>query len=245
MIKLFMNIDHVATVREARKTFEPDPLQAALLAEKAGAHGITAHLREDRRHIQDDDIKRLREGVTTPFNLEMASVDEMVQIALNIRPDQVSLVPEKRQEITTEGGLNILEQERHLSEVGKQIKQKGILFSLFIDPDPAQVTASKRVGADSIEINTGAYSESANSEEAKELLLARLSQAAKLAHDSGLRVFAGHGLTNDNVQAVAAIPEIEELNIGHHIVSRSIFVGMEESVKEMLISIKKGVGLRP
>jgi pyridoxine 5-phosphate synthase len=174
----------------------------------------------------------------------MASVDEMVQIALNIRPDQVSLVPEKRQEITTEGGLNILEQERHLSEAGKQIKQKGILFSLFIDPDPAQVTASKRVGADSIEFNTGAYSESANSEEAKELLV-RLSQAAKLAHDSGLRVFAGHGLTNDNVQAVAAIPEIEELNIGHHIVSRSIFVGMEESVKEMLISIKKGLDLRP
>ncbi len=244
MIRLFVNIDHVATVREARKTFEPDPLQAALLAEKAGAHGITAHLREDRRHIQDDDIKRLREGVTTPFNLEMASVDEMVQIALNIRPDQVSLVPEKRQEITTEGGLNILEQERHLSEVGKQIKQKGILFSLFIDPDPAQVIASKRVGADSIEFNTGAYSESANLEEAKGLL-ARLSQAAKLAHNLGLRVFAGHGLTNDNVQAVAAIPEIEELNIGHHIVSRSIFVGMEESVKEMLISIKKGVGLRP
>ena len=244
MIKLFVNIDHVATVREARKTLEPDPLQAALLAEKAGAHGITAHLREDRRHIQDDDIKRLREGVTTPFNLEMASVDEMVQIALNIRPDQVSLVPEKRQEITTEGGLNILEQERHLSEVGKQIKQKGILFSLFIDPDPAQVTASKRVGADSIEFNTGAYSESANSEEAKELL-ARLSQAAKMAHNSGLRVFAGHGLTNDSVQAVAAIPEIEELNIGHHIVSRSIFVGMEESVKEMLISIKKGLDLRP
>ncbi|MDP6712977.1 MAG: pyridoxine 5'-phosphate synthase, partial [Nitrospinaceae bacterium] len=236
MIRLFVNIDHVATVREARKTLEPDPLQAALLAEKAGAHGITAHLREDRRHIQDDDIKRLREGVTTPFNLEMASVDEMVQIALNIRPDQVSLVPEKRQEITTEGGLNILEQERHLSEAGKQIKQKGILFSLFIDPDPAQVTASKRVGADSIEFNTGAYSESANSEEAKELL-ARLSQAAKMAHNSGLRVFAGHGLTNDNVQAVVAIPEIEELNIGHHIVSRSIFVGMEESVKEMLISI--------
>jgi len=244
MIRLFVNIDHVATVREARKTFEPDPLQAALLAEKAGAHGITAHLREDRRHIQDDDIKRLREGVTTPFNLEMASVDEMVQIALNIRPDQVSLVPEKRQEITTEGGLNILEQERHLSEVGKQIKQKGILFSLFIDPDPAQVIASKRVGADSIEFNTGAYSESANLEEAKGLL-ARLSQAAKLAHDSGLRVFAGHGLTNDNVQAVAAIPEIEELNIGHHIVSRSIFVGMEESIKEMLFSIKKGVNLRP
>ena len=244
MIRLFVNIDHVATVREARKTFEPDPLQAALLAEKAGAHGITAHLREDRRHIQDDDIKRLREGVTTPFNLEMASVDEMVQIALNIRPDQVSLVPEKRQEITTEGGLNILEQERHLSEVGKQIKQKGILFSLFIDPDPAQVIASKRVGADSIEFNTGAYSESANLEVAKELL-ARLSQAAKLAHDSGLRVFAGHGLTNDNVQAVAAIPEIEELNIGHHIVSRSIFVGMEESIKEMLFSIKKGVDLRP
>ncbi len=241
MIRLFVNIDHVATVREARKTFEPDPLQAALLAEKAGAYGITAHLREDRRHIQDDDIKRLKEGISTPLNLEMAAVEEMVQIALKTRPHQVSLVPEKRQEITTEGGLNVFEQEGLLSDVGNQIKQNGILFSLFIDPDEGQVMASKRAGADSIELNTGAYSESSNPKEAEELLV-RLRKSARLAHDSGLRVFAGHGLTNNNVQAVAAIPEIEELNIGHHIVSRSIFVGMEESVKEMLISIEKGAG---
>lgn len=244
MIRLFVNIDHVATVREARKTFEPDPLQAALLAEKAGAYGITAHLREDRRHVQDDDIKRLKEGIRTPLNLEMAAVDEMVQIALKTRPLQVSLVPEKRQEITTEGGLNILEQEERLLAVGDLIKQNGILFSLFIDPEPEQVTAAKRVGADSIELNTGSYSESTNPAEAEERLV-HLRTAANQAHDSGMRVFAGHGLTNDNVQAVAAIPEIEELNIGHHIVSRSIYVGIEESVKEMLISIEKGIRLRP
>ena len=243
MIRLFVNIDHVATVREARKTYEPDPLQAALLAEKAGAYGITAHLREDRRHVQDDDIRRLKEGINTPLNLEMAAVEEMVKIALNTQPLQVSIVPEKRQEVTTEGGLNVVAQEEHLIAVGNQIKQKEILFSLFIDPEPDQVEAAKRVGACSIELNTGPYSELTNHKDADKHL-ALLRNAAKQAYDIGLRVFAGHGLTNDNVQAVVAIPEVEELNIGHHIISRSIYIGMEQSVKEMLSSIKKGLNLR-
>ena len=243
MIRLFVNVDHVATVREARKTVEPDPLEAALLAEKAGAYGITAHLREDRRHVQDRDIERLKESLRTPLNLEMAAVEEMIQIALRIRPYQVSLVPEKRQEITTEGGLDLLLQEKHLIKVGKRLKTQGILFSLFIDTEREQIEAAKRVGADSIEFNTGPYSECKPKEEV-EAHLAQLREASMLARGKGLRVFAGHGLTKENVVAVAAIPEIEELNIGHHIVSQSICLGMDQSVKNMLISIQKGVNLR-
>ena len=238
MIKLFVNVDHVATVREARKTYEPDPLKAALLAEKAGAYGITAHLREDRRHVQDDDIRRLKDQITTPLNLEMAAVDEMIRIAIDTKPFQVSIVPEKRQEITTEGGVNILEQEDHLIYVGHRMKEKDILFSLFIDPDADQVEAAKRVRADSIELNTGPYSE-ASSIDAKNQHLVQLGKAAMQAHDLGLRVFAGHGLTTDNVPAIIHnVPWIEELNIGHHIVSRSIYVGMEQSVKDMINCIQ-------
>ena len=238
MIKLFVNVDHVATVREARKTYEPDPLKAALLAEKAGAYGITAHLREDRRHVQDDDIRRLKDQITTPLNLEMAAVDEMIRIAIDTKPFQVSIVPEKRQEITTEGGVNILEQEDHLIYVGHKMKEKDILFSLFIDPDADQVEAAKRVRADSIELNTGPYSE-ASSIDAKNQHLVQLGKAAMQAHDLGLRVFAGHGLTTDNVPAIIHnVPWIEELNIGHHIVSRSIYVGMEQSVKDMINCIQ-------
>jgi len=238
MIKLFVNVDHVATVREARKTYEPDPLKAALLAEKAGAYGITAHLREDRRHVQDDDIRRLKEQITTPLNLEMAAVDEMIRIAIDTKPFQVSIVPEKRQEITTEGGVNILEQEDHLIYVGHRMKEKDILFSLFIDPDADQVEAAKRVRADSIELNTGPYSE-ASSIDAKNQHLVQLGKAAMQAHDLGLRVFAGHGLTTDNVPAIIHnVPWIEELNIGHHIVSRSIYIGMEQSVKDMINCIQ-------
>ena len=238
MIKLFVNVDHVATVREARKTYEPDPLKAALLAEKAGAYGITAHLREDRRHVQDDDIRRLKDQITTPLNLEMAAVDEMIRIAIDTKPFQVSIVPEKRQEITTEGGVNILEQEDHLIYVGHRMKEKDILFSLFIDPDADQVEAAKRVRADSVELNTGPYSEASSTDE-KSQHLVQLGKAAMQAHDIGLRVFAGHGLTNDNVSAVIRnVPWIEELNIGHHIVSRSIYVGMEQSVKEMINCIQ-------
>ena len=238
MIKLFVNVDHVATVREARKTYEPDPLKAALLAEKAGAYGITAHLREDRRHVQDDDIRRLKEQITTPLNLEMAAVDEMIRIAIDTKPFQVSIVPEKRQEITTEGGVNILEQEDHLIYVGHRMKEKDILFSLFIDPDSDQVEAAKKVRADSIELNTGPYSEASSTDE-KSQHLVQLGKAAMQAHDLGLRVFAGHGLTTDNVPAIIHnVPWIEELNIGHHIVSRSIYVGMEQSVKDMINCIQ-------
>ena len=243
MIRLFVNVDHVATVREARKTVEPDPLEAALLAEKAGAYGITAHLREDRRHVQDRDIERLKESLRTPLNLEMAAVEEMVQIALRVRPYQVSLVPEKRQEITTEGGLDLLLQEKHLINVGNLLKTRDILFSLFIDTDCKQIEAAKRIGADSIEFNTGPYSECIAKEEV-EAHLAQLREASMLARGKGLRVFAGHGLTKENVVAVAAIPEIEELNIGHHIVSQSVYLGIDQSVKKMLISIQEGVNLR-
>ena len=238
MIKLFVNVDHVATVREARKTYEPDPLKAALLAEKAGAYGITAHLREDRRHVQDDDIRRLKDQITTPLNLEMAAVDEMIRIAIDTKPFQVSIVPEKRQEITTEGGVNILEQEDHLIYVGHRMKEKDILFSLFIDPDADQVEAAKRVRADSIELNTGPYSEASSIDE-KSQHLVQLEKVAMQAPDLGLRVFAGHGLTTDNVPAIIHnVPWIEELNIGHHIVSRSIYIGMEQSVKDMINCIQ-------
>jgi len=238
MIKLFVNVDHVATLREARKTYEPDPLKAALLAEKGGAYGITAHLREDRRHVQDDDIRHLKEQITTPLNLEMAAVDEMIKVAIFTKPFQVSIVPENRQEITTEGGLKILEQEDHLIKVGTQMKKNGIFFSLFIDPSLEQVKAAKRVGADSIELNTGPYSEaSSHAEKNQHLLLLR--KASIQAHNLGLRVFAGHGLTTDNIPAIiSSIPWIEELNIGHHIVSRSIYVGMEQSVKDMINCIQ-------
>ena len=238
MIKLFVNVDHVATVREARKTYEPDPLKAAIIAEKAGAYGITAHLREDRRHMQDNDIRRLKDQITTPLNLEMAAVDEMIKIAIETKPFQVSIVPENRQEITTEGGLNILEQEDHLIEVGHKLKERDILFSLFIDPDADQVKAAKRVKADSIELNTGPYSES-SSINVNAQHLAQLRKAAVQAHELGLRVFAGHGLTIDNVPAIIRnVPWIEELNIGHHIVSHSIYVGMDQSVRDMINCIQ-------
>ena len=238
MIKLFVNVDHVATVREARKTYEPDPLEAAIIAEKAGAYGITAHLREDRRHVQDNDIRRLKDQITTPLNLEMAAVDEMIKIAIETKPFQVSIVPENRQEITTEGGLNILEQEDHLIEVGHKLKERDILFSLFIDPDAHQVKAAKRVKADSIELNTGPYSESSSIDKNTQDL-AQLRKAAVQAHELGLRVFAGHGLTIDNVPAIIHnVPWIEELNIGHHIVSRSIYVGMDQSVRDMINCIQ-------
>ena len=238
MIKLFVNVDHVATVREARKTYEPDPLEAAIIAEKAGAYGITAHLREDRRHMQDNDIRRLKDQIITPLNFEMAAVDEMINIAFETKPFQVSIVPENRQEITTEGGLNILEQEDHLIEVGHKLKERDILFSLFIDPDAHQVKAAKRVKADSIELNTGPYSES-SSINANTQHLVHLRKAAVQAHELGLRIFAGHGLTIDNVPAIIRnVPWIEELNIGHHIVSRSIYVGMDQSVRDMINCIQ-------
>ena len=232
MTRLFVNVDHVATIREARKTNEPDPLKAALLAEKIGVEGITVHLREDRRHIQDEDVRIIHKNIKTKLNLEMAAIKEMVELALELKPYQISLVPEKRQEITTEGGLDVCSQVQELTDIQKQIKKQGILFSLFVDPDMVQIEASKKVPADSIEINTGTYSELTDSGKVEEELV-RIQEAAKQAVKLGLRVFAGHGLNFDNVKAIAAIPEIEELNIGHFLVAQSVYMGMEEAVKKM------------
>jgi pyridoxine 5-phosphate synthase len=230
--RLFVNVDHVATIREARKTHEPDPLKAALLAEKVGVEGITVHLREDRRHIQDEDVRIIHKNIKTRLNLEMAAIKEMVDLALELKPYQISLVPEKRQEITTEGGLDVCSQVSELRDIQKQIKSQGILFSLFVDPDIRQIEACLKVEADSIEINTGAYSELTDSVKVEEELV-RIREAAKQAAKLGLRVFAGHGLNFDNVKAIAAIPEIEELNIGHFLVAQSVYMGMEEAVKMM------------
>ena len=243
MIKLCVNVDHIATIREARKTTEPDPLEAALLAEKAGAQGITIHLREDRRHIQDHDVRRIREGIKTPLNLEMAAVEEMVQIAITTRPHQVSIVPEKRQEITTEGGLDVHSNEDYLVDIRNRLAHHGIRFSLFIDPDPMQIESASRVGADSIEINTGSYSELTESGEIN-IELEKIKFSAQHISSLDMSVFAGHGLNDQNVIAIASIPEIEELNIGHNIVARSVFVGIEEAVKNMLESINVGIKRR-
>ena len=237
MTRLFVNVDHVATVREARKSLEPDPLKAALLVEKIGVDGITVHLREDRRHIQDEDVQKIRKNISTKLNFEMAATEEMVGIALELKPYQVSLVPEKRQEITTEGGLNVRTQINELKEIRDKIKNAGILFSLFVDPDLRQVEACKNVYADSIEINTGYYSELTSPEEMKNELQ-RIGKAANFASEIGLRVFAGHGLTLANVTAIASIPEIEELNIGHYLVAQSVYIGIGNAVKEMIQAIK-------
>ena len=238
MTRLFVNVDHVATIREARKTHEPDPLKAALFAEKVGVEGITVHLREDRRHIQDEDVRIIHKNIKTKLNLEIAAIKEMVDLALELKPYQVSLVPEKRQEITTEGGLDVCSQVIELTDIQKQIKSQGILFSLFVDPDISQIEASQKVEADSIEINTGAYSELTDSTKVEEELV-RIREAAKQAAQLGLRVFAGHGLNFENVKAIAAIPEIEELNIGHFLVAQSVYMGMEEAVRTMKQVIEK------
>ncbi len=243
MIRLYVNVDHVATLREARKGLEPDPLLAALIAEKAGAYGITVHLREDRRHIQDEDVRRIREKIQIPLNLEMAPVEEMLAFAEQIRPDQVSLVPEKRQEITTEGGLNVCANENELLKMRERLQPLGIKFSLFVDPDIEQVTAAKRIGADSIELNTGAYSELVAGEEREKRLL-EIKQASAHAKQIGLVVFAGHGLTAENVVAIAEIPEVEELNIGHNLIAQSIYHGLENTIKTMMTAINEGVSQR-
>ncbi|CAI2718413.1 pyridoxine 5'-phosphate synthase [Nitrospina watsonii] len=243
MIRLFVNVDHVATLREARKTVEPDPLKAAHLAEQAGAHGITVHLREDRRHIQDADVFRIQQGIRTPLNLEMAAVEEMVRIAETVLPYQVSLVPEKRQEITTEGGLDVISKKEYLTTTRARLAALHIRFSLFVDPDPKQVDAARDIGADSIEINTGLYTELTDPAPL-ERELKKIQAAARHARSLGLRVFAGHGLNNENVVAIAAIPEIEELNIGHNLVARSVYCGMEQAVRSMIASIQKGEALR-
>lgn len=239
MTKLGVNIDHIATIRQARKALEPDPVAAAVLAELAGAHGITVHLRADRRHIQDDDVARLRQTLTTRLNLEMAATPEMVRIALDLRPDQATLVPEKENEITTEGGLNIVENRDTVAKAAEELGKAGIQVSLFIDPDPEQVDASADLGVSMIELNTRAYSEA--SPKSPDLAgaalnreLTRAVQAAERGSKKGLRILAGHGLTYRNVRLISAIPEIEELNIGHNIIARAALVGLDRAVREML-----------
>jgi len=227
--RLYINIDHVATLRQARRGHEPDPVAAATVCEQAGADGITAHLREDRRHIQDDDIERLGTSVTTVLNLEMACTDEMVDIALRLRPHQVTLVPERREEITTEGGLDVTRDTGRITTGLERLNASGIRTSLFIDPTLESVERSKALGAVAIELHTGQYAHHASDR----VTLDALEESARRGAALGLAVHAGHGLTVANVGPVAAIPEVEELNIGHSIVSRALFVGLREAVREM------------
>jgi pyridoxine 5-phosphate synthase len=261
MLKLGVNIDHVATLREARYRGlgrgEPDPAQAARICEAAGAHGITAHLREDRRHIQDRDIWKLREIVKTRLNLEMANAPEIVEIALKLKPDIVCIVPERRQEVTTEGGLDVVANEKSLLETRQKMNDAGIEVSLFIAPDERQIESSARVGSQFVELHTGQFAEhflewwgeapdepvrrSAAREDARPTgfpELDRLIAGARLAHSAGLKVNAGHGLNYENLTALFAVPHLVELNIGHSIVSRAVFTGMETAVRDMLAVMK-------
>jgi len=229
-MRLYVNIDHVATLREARKTDEPDPVQAAAAAERAGADGITVHLREDRRHIQDADVTALARGVRTVLNLELGAHAEIVRLAARIKPFQATLVPEKRQEITTEGGLALRKGDRRLAGAIAKLRDAGIRVSLFIDPSLETIDTARALGVPAIEIHTGRY---ARTWRRGDTALKELRRAATHAKQIGLAVHAGHGLTYQNVQPVAAIPEIEELNIGHSIVSNAVFWGLEEAVRRM------------
>jgi len=243
--KLNVNIDHVATIREARKTIEPSIITAAVICEQAGADGITVHLRQDRRHIQDRDIELLRDVVTTYLNVEMAATEEMVAIALRTKPDAVSLVPESANEITTEGGLDVIGNFANVKNVVEKLKDANIFVSIFIDPDTEQIDAAKGVGAQQVELCTAEYAEltlsarAAHGEGAQKAAaeIERIAAAAVHAHSLGLIVAAGHGLTYRNVPALAAIPEITEFNIGHNIISRAVFVGLNQAVKEMIAAI--------
>ncbi|HEY5813282.1 MAG TPA: pyridoxine 5'-phosphate synthase [Terrimicrobiaceae bacterium] len=239
MIKLGVNIDHVATVRQARyredpdaSNAEPDPTGAALVAEQAGAHGITAHLRLDRRHIQERDIYNLKHKIATKLNLEMGNSPEIIEIALKILPQDVCLVPENRREVTTEGGLDCAGQKPSLHPTVSCLRDSGIAVSLFIDPEEAQVEAAADLGAEFVELHTGAFANSSGAD--REIELARLIKAAEIANVSGLKVNAGHGINYENIHNILRIPHLVELNIGHSIVSRSIFVGMEAAVRQML-----------
>lgn len=233
MMRLYVNIDHVATVRQARGTDEPDPVRAAVLAELGGADGITVHLREDRRHIQDRDVRLLIETTRTPVNFELAASSGILDLAVELVPVQATLVPEKREEVTTEGGLALGEAGQR-EEIGRAVEALagvGVRTSLFIDPDDESIRASSDLGVDAVELHTGEYANSGGAERAEQL--ERLRRAADMARGRGLAVHAGHGLTYENVHAVAAIPELEELNIGHSIVSRAVFTGMERAVRDM------------
>jgi pyridoxine 5''-phosphate synthase len=231
MIRLGVNVDHVATVRQARRAEVPDPVAAALLAEKAGADGITVHLREDRRHIQERDVERLREQAATKINLEMAVTPAMVAYAEKIRPHDACFVPEKREELTTEGGLDVVAHKIKVRDAVKKLQDRGIQVSLFIDPAQTQIKTAKEVGADAIEIHTGAYCNVAMAARQREL--AAIADAAALARRLGLEVHAGHGLDYENVLPIAKISEIVELNIGHSIIARAVIVGISQAVTEM------------
>lgn len=239
MLKLGVNIDHVATLREARyrgrDCGEPDPIAAALICESAGAHGITAHLREDRRHMQDRDIRKLREVIKTRLNLEMANTPEIIAFALQLKPDIVCLVPERREEVTTEGGLDVASHWLALADTRQKFNDAGIEVSLFIAPDPAQIEAAARVGSQFIELHTGAFAESFNRKHERATATDRLVAGARRAHELGLRVNAGHGLNYRNVPALRPVPHLVELNIGHSIISRAVVVGLATAVREMLL----------
>ena len=237
MSKLGVNIDHIATVRQARKTFEPDPVKAVHLCEIAGADSIVSHLREDRRHINDRDVSLIRKIVNIRFNLEMSIAAEIVDIALKLVPDQVSLVPEKREEVTTEGGLDVVLKRDELKKIVQRFKDKGIIVNLFIDPEISQIDASLEVEADAVELHTGSYA-NATDQSAMEDEFKKVVDATDYARKHGLIVHAGHGLTYFNVRRIADIREIEELNIGHSIISRAVFVGLERAVKDMIGLIK-------
>jgi pyridoxine 5-phosphate synthase len=238
MLKLGVNIDHVATLREARyrglPVGEPSPVVAAQICEAAGAHGITAHLREDRRHIQDRDVWALREVVKTRFNLELATAPEIIEIALKVRPDIVCIVPERRQEVTTEGGLDVLAAETVLTDIRKRMNDAGIEVSLFITPEPDQIAASARTGAQFIELHTGQFAEHFHDPAKGRVALDRLIAGATQAHELGLKVNAGHGLNYENLKTLYEVPHLIELNIGHSLVSRAVFAGLDRAVREML-----------
>ena len=240
MIRLGVNVDHVATVRQARRAQVPDPVEAALLAEKAGADGITMHLREDRRHIQERDVELLRERLKTKLNLEMAVTPAMVAFAETLRPDDACFVPEKREELTTEGGLDIVAHRRKIQDSVKRLQDRGIHVSLFVDPEEKQIETSKEVGADAVEVHTGTYCNAAGAEREKERRT--VASAVSLAHRLGLEVHAGHGLDYENVLPIAGIHEIVELNIGHSIIARAVVVGIEQAVREMKALLKKARG---
>jgi pyridoxine 5-phosphate synthase len=231
MIRLGVNVDHVATLRQARGIDIPDPVEAALLAEQAGAEGITVHLREDRRHIQDRDVKLLRERARTKVNLEMAVTPAMIAFAENLSPDDACFVPEKREELTTEGGLDVVRQKAKVAEAVRRLQERGIHVSLFVDPVTAQIEAAKEIGAYAVEIHTGAYCNVAGAAQEKERKA--IAAAAASARLLGLEVHGGHGLNYANVMPIAQIPEIIELNIGHSIIARAVFVGMSQAVREM------------
>jgi pyridoxine 5-phosphate synthase len=243
MASLGVNIDHIANVRQARRSVEPDPVRCALLAELGGADGITVHLRADRRHIQDRDVELLRQVVKTRLNVEMAATQEMVRMALTVRPHQITLVPERREELTTEGGLDVVLNSTHLRPVARSLGEGGIEVSLFIDPALEQVKEAHKIGVSAVEINTAAWADAAD-EKAREAALRKVEDAARLGRKLGLQVHAGHGLDYRNVGPVAALTEITELNIGHAIVARAMLVGMERAVREMQQAMRAARGGR-